>query len=266
MLYENNVIELPVVKVPANGSINVCRTDIAHAGPFDFLFLELQEEQAPHLIVTDVKVGKNSQLYSALCLPASLFARRTDRPYVFAFDRVQPAQAVTVSITNVTDVERQVVVRAVGQLIKTSGPGANAEWYGGPRLGICGLGLTVVPARGVACVEGWSQVRYAPSVLHVPPHLLDQLAITRVTKSSAYVLGPDGRPRANAGLVGPHDEVEESMLTRDNLARNGDIKFKLESVVTLNEKIGVTVQNLTDRDVAFTGALLGVSAGRMDLI
>lgn len=266
MKVENNMIELPQLKVAANSSCNVYRNDIAHVAPFDFLSLEISEECHPHFVVTDVKVGRNSQLYSCKCLPASLFVKSRGRPYMFAFDRVLTGQSIYVSLTNITTKDQVVRVYAEGYPVKTAGPGAGVALYGGPRFGICGLGHTVIPARSTVDVESWSQVRYAPSVLHVPPHLLGQVEIVKVVKRFAYVLDHDGKPVPNPDVASYHDKVPEQMLSADNLARGGVVKFRLEPIVTLAEKVFVSVQNLTDRPVAFTGALLGESVGRMDLL
>ena len=59
--------------------------------------LEVDPDVAPHLLVNDVRVGKDSQLCTVGYLPASLFADAT--PVPLFFDRIPPGLRFSLSLT-----------------------------------------------------------------------------------------------------------------------------------------------------------------------
>lgn len=62
--------------------------------------LEVPPDVAEHFFVTDVKVGKNSQFWSAGAVPASVFLDRRHRYLRLAMEVTRVGDVVTVSVTN----------------------------------------------------------------------------------------------------------------------------------------------------------------------
>ena len=60
---------------------------------------------AEHFLITDIKIGKNSQLVSAGAIPASAFTNRSE-PSRMKMDTAQISMFVTVSVTNTSEKDR----------------------------------------------------------------------------------------------------------------------------------------------------------------
>ena len=91
-------IEVQAAGIPGGHSANV--QAICEWGPFRLRKILIPDDVAEHFMVTDVKVGKNSQLYSPGAVPASFFGEaREGRQEGLYFDRLPRGAHATLSVT-----------------------------------------------------------------------------------------------------------------------------------------------------------------------
>ena len=91
-------IEVQAAGIPSGHSANV--QAICEWGPFRLRKILIPDDVAEHFMVTDVKVGKNSQLYSPGAVPASFFGEaREGRQEGLYFDRLPRGAHATLSVT-----------------------------------------------------------------------------------------------------------------------------------------------------------------------
>ena len=166
------------VRVAENSSAVVSL--IFEEGPFEVKGIGIPEEIADAFLVTDIKVGKSSQLVSSPCLPASFFAR--SRPPL-AFDLVPRGGALYLTVTNVWKGDMPFSFSARGKARKDEKliPGAS-------RRVLLGLGSTLVPAQGRATVRVQTQLPFKPDMLAVPRNLEGFLKVEdlRVVGASVF--------------------------------------------------------------------------------
>jgi hypothetical protein len=201
--------------------------------------LEIDPDVAPHLMVNDVKVGRNSQLVACGSIPATLFA--DPHPVYLRCDQIHAGLrfSLQVSCLGLVDVELR------GRLLTTS-PDAQVPY----RSWVVGFGYTEVRAGQTVDVVTRPQVDIHLQRLHVPPHLLDAF-------------------RVDALFQGPYLDVAQAsrvadfrQLDKENLARGGGFTMDPSSDVGVGSPVTVTVTNVAPTTQYFCAALVGEPVAR----
>jgi hypothetical protein len=105
------VLGLGSTLVSSCSSVNV---DVAPIVAFRPERLEVPPEVAESFLLTDIKVGKNSQLWTPRAVPMSVFLDRRHRHLRLQMDVAHPSTYVTVSVINVTGNSRNFTGALVG--------------------------------------------------------------------------------------------------------------------------------------------------------
>jgi hypothetical protein len=196
--------------------------------------LEIDAEVAPHLLVNDVKVGRNSQLVACGSVPATLFA--SSLPVNLRFDRLRAGQifSIHVSCLGPDDVEFR------GRLLAAA-PGTPVP----ERSWVAGFGYTEVRAGQTVTLVTTPMVEFRVRRLHVPPHLLDVFRVDSLFQGPYLDV-----PRTS-------HVVDSLQLGRENLSRGGEIFLDPFQVVGIGQPVTMEVTNTSDTTQFFSAALLG---------
>jgi hypothetical protein len=238
----SNMSKLARYKLPSvhikGGTSAVIHTDpVSPGGQVWPVGLEIDAEVAPHFVVTDLRVGKNSQLISCECLPASLFT--LSPPVDLRCDKIPPGLRFSVHLTCVglDGVEFR------GKLLATSSPDSVPR-----NTWVVGFGYTEVKAGQTVEVVARPMVDIRLTRLHVPPHLL-------------------GVFRVDALFQGRYLDVEQASRVTDvrqldagNLSRGGEIDVSPSPVVGVGQPVTARVTNTSETLQYFCAALLGEPA------
>jgi len=204
---------------------------IFEEGSFQVEEISVPPEIADAFLVADIRVGKNSQLISSSCLPASFFAR--SRPPM-AFDRVPRGCALTVVVTNVWKGEMLFSFSARGQAVRSDAPVSldNSRRF-------LGLGNTLVPAHGEATIRVQPQVAFKPDALALSRNLegFFEVADLRVVGESVFdVLKP----------------------VKDEDGKEAPMEWSFPPLpMQVDDWLVVVVKNLTGSERFFGGTIIG---------
>ena len=241
---------LPECVVPPLESAEVFTSLPSMRGAFWPSWLSIPDEVARHLLVTDVKVGKNSQNVSGGCVPASLFAESRVPPVgsrLLLDTMVTAHLELRVSITNTSDEP----VRLSGQVLGTHDDS-------GASLGLLLLGLghnLVAPGKFRLSVQ--PQVTISPVRLFVPDHLLQHFTVLSVScrsyshgcKTSRGVESCDGGQ--------PPSSVPTTSLVPSNLRGPGEVRLVPLPTVRASDFLDLVLVNESREARWFSGAVLG---------
>lgn len=244
---------LPECVVPPGSSAEVFTSLPSMSGPFRPSWFCIPAEVAQHLIVTDIKVGKNSQFVAATCLPASLFA--SPAASYLRMDCLQGSMELRMSISNMTANP----VKFSGEVI---GHHADADDSMDPgALYICGLGYSLV--EEVLDLRVQSQLDLKPRRLFVPDHVLEHLDVSSACVRP-YVHGSRTHAQGNRTEEVVHSSdgpvvsvVGDHMLRGENLRDRGEIRLDPVHVVPASSFICLRVVNRSKKPQWFSGAILG---------
>jgi len=201
--------------------------------------LEIDADVAPRLMVYDVKVGRNSQLVSCGCVPATLFALPT--PVDLRLDKLSSGERLSlqVSCAGPEDVTFKGRILAAGPTTPVPG-----------RTLVVGFGFTEVGAGKSVALVVRPQVEVRLTRLHVPPHLTDAFRIDDL-------------------FHGPYLDVEKvsrvadtRQLDRENLSRGGEVALTPTPDVGVGCPVALRVTNVSSTTQYFSAALLGESVER----
>jgi len=228
--------DLPEIVVPPKCSVNIVSRRLGPGCFFQPTGFLIPDDVAAHLLVTDVKVGKNSQFYGTGAIPAGLFAESLPENPQWRMDHLGPGLSITLRLTNVSD--HNVAFRGLVR---------GAEASSTDRLPSCsdsvvlGLGFYPVAGMGKKTINIEFIVDLTPYRLYVPPSTtleIESLASERYlnTKSASRV------PAAQLG--------------RENLAYGGLVRLDPVPTVLAQTFISITVINRAEKPESFCGAIL----------
>jgi hypothetical protein len=169
-------ITLPEITVEQQSSTKICH--IVRNSPFSLAWVTVPDDVAPHFLVTDLRIRRNSQLLSAGAVPASLFAESQLGAADLEHTRLltcpaKPGDEIVIDVTNTSSERRRFSVELHGW--RDSIPPDLL-----PVL-LLGYGNTLVKGEEHANVSVQPQVpTFRPFRLHVPPHVLDDFEVQDV--------------------------------------------------------------------------------------
>jgi hypothetical protein len=227
--------DLPEVVVTSKCSANIVSKLLGpgcHFRPEGFL---IPDDAAEHLLITDVKVGKNSQFYGTGAIPAGLFAESAPEA-MMRMEPLGPNMSIVLSLINVSD--HDVTFR--GQ-VRGETTHENDELLGRCDSIILGLGSYQVAGRGKATINVESIVELTPYRLYVPPSTTLEIE----SLASKSYLNTESASR-----------VPAAQLSRENLASGGLVRLDPEPTVLAQTYISITVVNRAEKPESFCGAIL----------
>jgi len=110
----NIILNLGSTKVEADKSANI---GIQTQVPFRPSMLVIPPHVSPNFIITDIKVGKNSQFASASPLPATAFALPDGTPIPLRMDTASPAMWIILSVSNTSSKATNFEATLVGSVV-----------------------------------------------------------------------------------------------------------------------------------------------------
>lgn len=214
--------------------------------------LVVPSEIAGDFLVTDVKVGRNSQFIGPGCLPAMVFSSRANPELLSGFDPVGAGMFVIVSVTNQSGGVRDFTATMWGLR-----HGGRARWFRRletlwrdfPRKVkkryLLGCGSTLVKARGATAINVQPQLDFCPDRLIVPSTIRDNFKILGLS-----ITGLDGC------RFPPWAEMNPSYLNQSFVETSrSQIAFK--QPVCRESFVTIAVENVTDRSANFQAAVAG---------
>ena len=233
---DDNLVRLKISpgSVSGSGSSNF---DVLRTGPsFKLLGLEIPDAVADVFMITDLKVGKDSQLISPACFPASFFAVSSRREQL-GLGVAHNNSYLRVSVTNMRAGEQVFEGSFVGSF--TGGEGADLEHE---RM-IVGLGHTLVASGSEVYVyKAQPQLRFRPKRLALPREVLDAFEVV-----GADVV--NHRREVVQKLEGPFVTDSYSEMCEGTINCPVDLKH--------TDILAITVRNRTDARRAFYGTVVG---------
>jgi hypothetical protein len=219
--------------------------------PFLPAWFSIPDEIARHFLLTNVKIGKNSQLISIGCLPASLFAESMlaridlDEIGLSSMEHLVPnstRDTITLSVTNTSDLPQKITADVLGRPIGDRPSNVDFKYA-------LGLGHTTVRGNSSANINVQPPIDFIPSHLFLPNHVLDDLLVTDL-----YAIHVRDEPSSPRSYVLPVN------LQEDQLRLSGRVTLSPRSVVKTNQFLTLSVTNRSPHDRYFTGAVLGSPA------
>jgi len=216
-----DMIVIESLVVPSNCSVNIQL--ISERGPFRADRILLPAEVEGHFVLTDFKVGKNSQFVSPAAIPASFFVEEVEGDDRFLATDILPRGGImTLSVTNVSGEPRSFAGKIVGELVPQSFD--EKPLTTNNRLVVMGLGITDLSTMTASIVM---QVRV--------PVLVDRLTLEREVAGNVVV--KDLRI-AGLSVYPPGGFRGDRFLFEPTLARVGDwIVVSVERRTPLPEAI-----------------------------
>jgi hypothetical protein len=240
---------LPECRIEPRCNYNVF-TRPSTSRPFLPLWFTIPDEIADDLLVTDVRVGRRSQLISTGCVPAGLFAESAARDAdgqlvdVLQLPVVETNQFVSLSLTNATD--RPVSFR--GSVVGCDPEHAPDR----PRSLLMGCGYyengPSAPGRYDRSIDSHNvrivpQVRLRPHKLYVPASVLEGVVIRAVTT--------EVDPGETLSKVASESVDRISIHSRENIV------FEPDPTVPPGRFVRIEMINQTGEPRWFGAAILG---------
>jgi hypothetical protein len=225
-------LQFPTLVIPPSYDVTAVISKEAIPSPFLIERISIPDHQARCVLVTDAKVGYNSQFYGSGALPGSLFSESSK--IRLSFDVVPDERGISVSLTNKTKVEQTVDISVTGRTVK---PPVRAE-----RISALGLGSTLVQPKASAKISVQPACVFKPRHLVVPSEVADQFDVTDLQVGKNSELAVPGYPAAVPAKV--FAETAEPI----------ELKLSTLQVCTF---ASVWATNLSDRPACFEGALVG---------
>lgn len=225
--------------------------DIAFKPPIKSPFLPtwvaIPDEMARHFLVTDIKIGKNSQLVSTGCLPASLFdesmSKRINLEDIgLSIEHLVPnstRDTFRISVTNASNNSQTITIDIYGRYIGDRPHNIEFKYA-------LGLGSTLITHNGSANIHVQPQRNFIPSHLFVPSHVLDGIVVDELYTDHLGEKMPTRR-----------SYVMPATLLEDRLRQNGHITLSPQSIVETSQFVTLAVTNHSPSKQYFTGAILG---------
>jgi hypothetical protein len=243
---DDNLVRLKLLTAPVSG-FGSSNFDVLRTGPsFKLLGLEVPDAVADAFMITDLRVGKDSQLISPSCFPASFFAASSRRERLGLLGVAHNNTYLKVSLTNLCADERVFEGSFVGEVV-----GSHVD----PRPGdgtkmrmIVGLGLTVVATGAEVVVYGAQpQLRFLPRRLAIPRAVLGTGASGAFEVVAAAVL--NYRRELRQKIEGP--------FVTDSYSERCEGNFECPVDMEPADILAITVRNRTDSQRAFYGTVAG---------
>ncbi len=204
---------------------------------FVLTWFQIDDAVAENFLITDVKIGKNSQFVSVGCVPASLFslasaAKFTPDQVGLLFDPVKSGTTITIDITNVSPRRQTFSAKLVGY-----------RQVDLPRAAYCyvmGYGSTLVQDHHSVNISVQPMVNFQPRFLYVPESALQLFQLDDLRTLDLN--------RRSSG---------QSVEKLKGMPQSGPIQLVPDPYVSSDQFLTLSARNITDHPHNFTAAILG---------
>lgn len=204
------------------------------------VWFEVPDELADSFVVTDVRVGLNSQLATA-AVPAALFARGAPLDELLMDAVSSPLDDLSITVSNVGPESLSFVCRPM-----FSDDDARLARY--RRARVLGLGVTSVAPGVPTSVIVQPSKKMIPDRIFIPRRVLEKVDVEGV---EVHDFDVDGK------VFGLLEAVPLHYLSRENLKGDGVFHLGSSRSVGPRECFTVKFRNKTDSPVNVMGAILG---------
>jgi hypothetical protein len=197
----------------------------------------IEDEIAQNFLVTDLLVGRNSQLISRSSVPAGLFNPSLPDCY---FDVLHPGLFLSLWVFNTSPAEQPFRFTASGEVLPRERPNLS------PPSGRCvflGFGNTTMPPGMPTEISEMTQVAFSPSRLYVPPGVLEQVTIASLAN----------RPFKSILT----NTVPERQLAREHLREGRLLRLLPDPVARVADVLTICATHEAEKNLAFSAALVG---------
>jgi hypothetical protein len=212
---------------------------------FQPTWISMPDRVARSVVVTDFKVGQNSQLVSCGCLPGALFSDSAVEAEVsrsrLMLEAFYPGQKIVLSVQSLTDDPLGFSADVIGYSV------ADPVVRSLKKLYALGLGLTPVREGGGMNIHVQPQVSFRGERLYVPDEVIDAFELEVVRK----------------GVVG-ESRYWECALGKASAERSGCgawVMLDPGGMLDLSGYVTVVARNRLGRQSTFSGAILGSPVG-----
>jgi hypothetical protein len=107
------IVQFEKTKVAKGMSVNIRYQSLVSFRP---MCLEIPRAIRKYFQIIDIKVGKNSQLLSAVPIPATVFSKEDGTPVLLKMDVTKPGYDIVLSVTNIDSSDREFEATMFGQI------------------------------------------------------------------------------------------------------------------------------------------------------
>jgi len=232
---DESTVELECCPIVAKGcsSVNV---SFYSSEPLRIEQLIIPRERVADFLITDIKVGKDSQFIGTGCLPASVFSSGAILEPISGLPLLMPDRSVVLSVTNQAASEKVFMATLrCSRLGKTIFPGRG--W------GLLGLGSTLVVAGGSARIHVQSTAVFHIDRLIVPSSICDSFQVIEIE------VGSPGFSVSRTEKVNP--------ASGESFAETSSGQLKFKKALMPGAWLSIYVKNVSSRAENFQGAFAG---------
>lgn len=110
---QNFLVQFEKTKITKGMTANICYHSLVSFRP---MCLEIPRAIREYFQIIDIRVGKNSQLLSAVPIPATVFSKEDGTPVLLKMDVAKPGYDIVLSVTNVDSIDREFEATMFGQV------------------------------------------------------------------------------------------------------------------------------------------------------
>lgn len=213
-------------------------------GPYRPSWIQIPDDVAPHFMITDLHVGRFSQLAGISCVPSSLFAESAPVENLH-FDFVDDTNPTfSIWVTNVTNSPQVFRACLCGHHEFRSRSGLPDYLLNGSHV-VFGLGHHPVRPRAKMVLNVQPTMTICPARLFLPSDVANSFAVESVTCTTS--------------------SVDPSLLDGKRLSsRNDSISLQPNPLVTPANQITISAINTDRQSLAFTGAFVCRRVSNLD--
>ena len=188
---------------------------------------------AGDFLITDIKVGKDSQFIGPGCLPAAVFSTDAIPELLSGYDLLRANQLVVLSVTNQAAQER-----TFSAILRCLSIGKKV-WL--KRNNMVGFGSTLVPGGGSARIHSQVTVPFRPERIIVPTSSWGSFEVVSLIAGS---LSSNGAERVEPAQGSSFAETSPGL-----------VEFK--NTIPTGGWLTIFVKNVSNRAANFQGAVAG---------
>jgi hypothetical protein len=228
------------VSVQALSSVNITLDASDLPKPFRVDAIRIPDEVAGHFLVTDVKVGKNSQLLTVGAVPAAVFSE-SSRVLQPELDVLHEGDSLTLSVTCASIEDQVFSAEVLGHQVQPGEALLRAR-----RRMVLGLGRTLVQPGQWARIDVQPQCPFRPDGLVVPTKVAKHFKIVD------FKVGKNTQSQLFDGLAPWGVSV-----SAEHFAENSERPVVRMDQAQVSMLVAVAVENISDRPQYFQGAVAG---------
>lgn len=200
-------VRIKTMKCNVAGACSAVVSEISEKGPFLLRQILVPAEVARYFMVTDVKVGNNSQFIGSGCVPASFFTEEEapERQRELVFDVLPRGRFLSLAVTCMSKEARDFEAVFVGDVLREDEVKEAAR---GRRV-FLGLGSTLVRAQSAVKISAQPQVVLRPDLFVLPPKVSDAFRILDVRAVGVSAADCSKQQEGTVALTSPVMQIAD---------------------------------------------------------